>query len=131
VADAPLWMHGNPLEMEIMLVNLVRNAIESGASGVVLSASDLGGVLDVRVADDGCGIADTDTDRICDPFFTTRRHRGGTGLGLSIVHRIVQELGGTLDFARNSDRGTTVCLRLPGVSQNPSAGRGHADASTP
>jgi signal transduction histidine kinase len=117
LADEPLTIQGNPMEMEIMLVNLVRNAIEARSTEVVLSATRGEGWHDIRVADNGCGIADSDTDRLCDPFFTTRRKQGGTGLGLSIVHSIVQELGGVIDFVRNADRGMTVCLKLPELPQ--------------
>jgi PAS domain S-box-containing protein len=86
-------------KMEQVVLNLVRNAVESIApSG--------GGVVTIRVrreakrailevADTGPGLAEP-TAPIFDPFFSTKPR--GTGLGLSIVHRIVSDHGGTIGF---------------------------------
>jgi signal transduction histidine kinase len=94
---------------------LLRNAIESGAANVTLSALVTASEIEINVADDGCGVAEADAHRLCDPFFTTRRSRGGAGLGLSITHSIIQEHGGRLDFVRTSGPGVTVRVILPRV----------------
>ena len=86
-------------KMEQVVLNLVRNAIEStGPAG--------GGVVTIRVRrevtraileveDNGPGLSEP-TAPIFDPFFSTKPR--GTGLGLSIVHRIVSDHGGTITF---------------------------------
>jgi PAS domain S-box-containing protein len=116
LGDAPQNVLGIPIELEMVFVNLVRNAIEAGASRITLSAQSDGHQVVFQVADNGCGIAEGDAWRLCDPFFTTRRKSGGTGLGLSIVHKIIQEHGGTLTFSPQAPRGTLVCVALPQVS---------------
>jgi PAS domain S-box-containing protein len=86
-------------KMEQVLLNLVRNAIESTATAG-------GGVVSLRlrrearkvileVQDNGPGVSEP-TAPIFDPFFSTKPR--GTGLGLSIVHRIVSDHDGTIAF---------------------------------
>ena len=67
----------------------------------------------LTVEDEGCGIAETDLDYILLPFFTTKRDAGGTGLGLSVAARIVQQHKGSLEYASELGKGTTVQLSLP------------------
>jgi polar amino acid transport system substrate-binding protein len=69
----------------------------------------------VTVHDQGAGISADDLKHIADPFFTTRQKSGGTGLGLSISQRIVRDHGGTMTFASEVGRGTTVTVSLPAV----------------
>ena len=90
----------DPLGIEQVVVNLVRNALEasSESAGVVRVATGCDGEGPcLCVEDDGPGISDGDLPRIFDPFFSTRDRAGGTGLGLSIVHGIVAEHGGSID----------------------------------
>jgi signal transduction histidine kinase len=54
-----------------------------------------------------------DSQRIMEPFFTTRIDRGGTGLGLSISESIVKEHGGRLEFTSVPGQGTTFAVRIP------------------
>jgi PAS domain S-box-containing protein len=86
-------------KMEQVLLNLVRNAIESTAGtdggGVWLRARREGKRAILEVEDNGPGISDPSAP-IFDPFFSTKPR--GTGLGLSIVHRIVSDHGGTIDL---------------------------------
>ena len=70
--------------------------------------------IQVRITDNGPGIADTIRDRIFDPFFTTKPVGKGTGLGLSISYQIVVERhGGTLDCKSMPGQGTTFLITLP------------------
>lgn len=109
----PLSM--NQVEMEQVLVNLIRNAIEAGSEGVKLSVRtrQTERWVQVSVRDDGRGMTEEQKANLFDPFFTTRQPEGGTGLGLSIVHGIVAMHGGTIDVKSQPDRGTTVCVKLP------------------
>ena len=110
----------NPLEMEEVLVNLIRNAIESRARGarVLLScARDENGVR-IEVSDNGRGIEAKASKHIFDPFFTTRLQEGGTGVGLSVVHGIVTDHGGTIDVESQPGRGTRSRIVLPLAGQD-------------
>lgn len=89
----------NPIELEQVFVNLIRNAIEAqprGAKVQVRTRLAEGEAIEVVVADDGPGISSDDGAKIFDPFYTTRLRDGGTGLGLSVAHGIVQDHGGKM-----------------------------------
>jgi signal transduction histidine kinase len=69
--------------------------------------------VEVRVSDDGPGIAPEHLPRIFDPFYTTKPLGKRTGLGLTISHRIITELGGTLTCESVVGQGATFIVRLP------------------
>ncbi len=98
-----------------VLLNLVRNADEAlagQAGGVIrLSARRRDAFVELRVADNGSGIAEDDIDRIFNPFFTTRHT--GTGLGLAIVHRIVDAHAGSITAHNDPAGGAVFTLTLP------------------
>ena len=105
----------NPLEIELVLVNLIRNAIEAGGGNVEVSVGTMqteGGVR-VVVRDSGCGMSEEQLAHVFDPLYTTRRHLGGSGLGMSIAHGIVQEHEGHMEVQSREGKGTTVIIDLP------------------
>ena len=105
----------NPMEMEQVLINLIRNACDAGGPRVrmrVSSTLDEGHAV-ISLSDHGPGIAPEHLKRIFDPFFSTRRGQGGTGLGLSIVHGIVTQHGGSIAVDSELGKGTTFTIRLP------------------
>jgi len=105
----------NPLEIELVLVNLIRNAIEAGGGNVVVSVGTMqtaGGVR-VAVSDSGCGMTEEQVAHVFDPLFTTRRHLGGSGLGMSIALGIVKGHEGRMEVASQEGKGTTVTIDLP------------------
>jgi len=59
----------------------------------------------VEIGDTGTGIASSETDKIFNPFFTTKE--GGTGLGLALVHKIIEDHGGSITFRSSAGVGTT------------------------
>ena len=65
----------------------------------------------VDVADDGPGVPAELSDRIFDPFFTSKET--GTGLGLTIVHRIVENYNGKIFLRSDVQTGTTFTLHFP------------------
>lgn len=112
--DSPRLL-ANPTQIEQAIVNLIRNAIESGARvvGIRVSIRPDEAIAAVEVRDDGIGIPESDRLRILEPFYTTRRANGGTGLGLSVVHGIAVEHGGQLAIESHAGQGATVTLVLP------------------
>src|SRR5690606_6864108 len=69
-------------------------------------------VAEIKVADNGVGIAPANLGKIFEPFFTTKENRG-TGLGLAVCWGIVSEHGGTIEVESRVGRGTTFTVRLP------------------
>ena len=67
----------------------------------------------VAITDNGCGIKQTDLERVFDPFFTTKEVGHGTGMGLSMTYGVVDSLGGMIKLDSTEGQGTTVHLYLP------------------
>ena len=111
--DAPaVWV--DPGRLRQVIVNLLLNAAEAGATAVTCSiaADEMGARLTVQ--DDGPGIAEAVAERLFEPFTTTRPVGEGTGLGLAISQRIIEESGGRLRLVE-SDAGARFEIRLPRV----------------
>lgn len=104
----------DPGQLRQVLLNLVINAVEASPNGgtVTLAANSEDDKITIRVVDEGTGVAPEDVEKLFDPFFTTKA--SGTGLGLSVAHQIVTQMGGQLIARRNSDRGMTFSVVLPG-----------------
>jgi signal transduction histidine kinase len=79
---------------------------------------DLGDEVEIRVRDNGTGIAPELRDKLFQPFFTTKPTGEGTGLGLSISYEIVtQEHGGTIGVDSVAGEFTEFTIRLPRARQ--------------
>lgn len=76
----------------------------------------------VEISDTGEGIAESDIDRIFDPFFSTKPQGQGMGLGLSICRTTIRELGGHIEVDSEVGRGSTFRVIVPGrVAANESS----------
>jgi len=102
--------------------NLVRNAIEASPAEatVVVSAWSDGETVEIRVDDAGPGVPEELRERVFEPFFTTRSHRGGTGLGLAITRDMIARQGGEVRLKESPQGGTRAILRLPREAAAPS-----------
>ena len=79
-----------------------------------MATRDLGDAVEVRVRDNGTGIAPEIRDKLFQPFVTTKPTGEGTGLGLSIAYDIVaQQHGGTIEVHSRVDEFTEFTIRLP------------------
>jgi PAS domain S-box-containing protein len=105
----------SPIEIEQLVINLVRNAAESRTSGacVRIRLGVVGGLVRLEIEDDGRGIDPESQKQIFDPFFTTRLREGGSGLGLSVAHGIVVDHGGEITVESQPGQGTTVRVDFP------------------
>jgi signal transduction histidine kinase len=111
--DAPLVVRADEELLERAFENVVRNAIEAAAGGgrhVEVSARENAGQVEVRIDDDGPGLAADHPGEIR-PFYTTRP--GGLGLGLPLARKIVLLHGGSLGLAGRAPAGTRVSVFLP------------------
>lgn len=105
----------NPLEIELVLLNLIRNAVEAGDKKVVVSIRTMRIKKGVRVAvsDNGRGMNEEQLEHVFDPLYTTRRKFGGSGMGMSIAQGIVQGHEGRMEVRSRLGKGTTVIVDLP------------------
>ncbi len=100
------------------LINLVMNAAQSmprGGAVTVAARIERRGMapwLVIEVRDEGLGLPPRATEKLFQPFFTTKAT--GTGLGLAVVKRIVDSHGGEVVARPNEEKGTTFEVRLPG-----------------
>ena len=103
----------DPVQIEQVLINLVKNAHESGSvpEGVTLSLTIVGHELRIEVADRGPGMSEAVLAQALLPFYSTKR--SGTGLGLALAREISEAHGGRIALANREDGGLRVTLLLP------------------
>ncbi len=109
----------DPDQLKEVIVNIMINACEAMKNGGTITIREdetngegpAGKYDNIRISDDGQGIAENIKDRIFDPFFTTKEQ--GTGLGLSIAFNIIHEHGGRLSMISEEGRGTSFVINLP------------------
>ena len=118
LADSLPPVSGNAVELQQVMLNLVRNAVDSmmrqedRSRGVIIATAPCdGGGLQVSVTDHGSGVAPSLANQIFHPFVTSKHN--GLGVGLSISRTIVQSHGGRLTFAPNPAGGTIFSFSLP------------------
>jgi signal transduction histidine kinase len=126
-ADAPLTANVDVGQLQQVLTNLIMNAVQAMPQGGTVELALDGtraispyrpddGEADfvcISVKDSGAGIASEHLEQIFEPFFTTKDVGEGTGLGLSISYGIVQEHGGWIDVASETDQGTCFFVYVP------------------
>ena len=122
----------NPTQVSQVVFNLVKNAADamdgSGQVSVALSLAEVdaaqgaaltiapGRWIQLRVADQGCGMDAYTLSRVFEPFFTTKLAGKGTGLGLAVVYSIVTGWGGMLKLDSEVARGTSAVVYIPAAS---------------
>ena len=116
IPDEAAMVLADPLRIEQIIVNLMRNALDA-MKGVAEAHMDVlltvGSTVTLAVRDNGHGI--DDPENLFEPFYTTKKPGEGLGLGLAISAGIASDLGGSLT-ARNRDKGGAVFeLQLPRV----------------
>jgi two-component system sensor histidine kinase FlrB len=112
-APVALELQGNREAIVGALINLVRNALQAaGAEArVTVSAAECARGVELRVADNGPGVAAEQAEKIFEPFVSLRSD--GTGLGLAVVRSVARAHGGEVYLADNSAAGATFVLQLP------------------
>jgi signal transduction histidine kinase/PAS domain-containing protein len=110
--------HGDLVQIQQVILNLLANAITAAAGGptpsrkiVVWTATVEPGGIELGVHDSGKGIAERDLQRLFEPFFTTKEH--GLGMGLGISRSIVEAHGGRILVDNDPAGGATFRLQLP------------------
>lgn len=102
-------------QTELVLINLVKNAVEalSGREhgSIQLRAFREANAVLIRVEDNGSGIPDDMLEDIFVPFYTTKAN--GTGIGLSLSKQIMQNHGGSISVGSVPGKGSKFTLKFP------------------
>ncbi|MGZ5044169.1 MAG: sensor histidine kinase, partial [Methylobacter sp.] len=112
-------VHVDQIQIEQVLINLIRNSIEALQNlpakqqrQLVISTSlKLNNSIQVRVTDNGSGIDTDEQQKILTPFYTTKAD--GMGMGLSISRSLIDAHEGTLGFNSEPGKGATFYFTLP------------------
>ena len=123
-------LYADRAQLEQVLINLIKNAYESGATEVELTAPSNSKTLSnspskgenslplregwggsvICVRDNGCGMSPDILEQAFIPFFTTKP--SGTGIGLSLCRQIILKHGGSITIDSQEGRGTTFIIKL-------------------
>jgi signal transduction histidine kinase len=110
-------VEADAVQIQQVLVNLLRNAVESLSENsddhrhVLVRTEIVEGGVQVSVQDNGCGFDSEKSHRLFEPFYSTKAE--GMGVGLAVCQSIVQAHQGRLWAEPNSDRGAKFYFTLP------------------
>ncbi len=114
----PIMVNVDALQIEQVLVNLIRNAFDAQSTIVpskrilkIRTEIDDAGLANVTVIDEGEGVLPENVDKIFNTYFTTKVD--GLGMGLSICRSIIEEHNGMLWYKPGVQRGSQFCFTLP------------------
>lgn len=116
VMGLPTTLYGNEAMLRRMLRNLLDNAARYQQSQPIqFQLSQQGTHIELKVCDDGKGIATQDIPHIFEPFYqgTSTEHKGSIGLGLSLVQKIVLQHYGAISYQQNQPHGSCFIITLP------------------
>jgi signal transduction histidine kinase len=105
---------GDPVLLEWAMESLVKNAIDAlqGRSGtIILRVGAAEGMGEIRVVDDGPGVAKEIRRTLFEPGITTKR--GGWGIGLALARRVVEDAHRGVLVLESTDRGASFLMRIP------------------
>ncbi|MBD2386826.1 GAF domain-containing sensor histidine kinase [Cylindrospermum sp. FACHB-282] len=113
-------------QMNQVFMNILSNAIDAleklASAGEIIENPTIwirtavieGNYIQIRIADNGCGIPEGMESRIFEPFFTTKQPGQGTGLGLSISYQIIVEKhGGQIKCVSQPGNGCEIWIKIP------------------
>jgi len=125
VASAPRLptVSGDLIELEQLIINLARNAIEAmagkpGTRDLTIATATEDGSVTVRVTDTGPGLPADEIDAMWEPFRTTKPE--GLGLGLAICRSIAEAHGGRIGAKSTDGGGLAVTVEIPADGGMPS-----------
>ena len=100
-------------EFSLYVLDITMNSVRAGATEIGVSLEEKDGMLTFTVTDNGCGMKREQVEKLCDPFYTTRKTRA-VGLGVPFLKMLSEQTGGCViiesrhesDFP--DDHGTTL-----------------------
>ncbi|GLH74677.1 hypothetical protein GETHLI_31790 [Geothrix limicola] len=118
----PVWIHGDRLQLEQVLLNLAvngRDAMPRGGPLRLEAGKGSDGRPYLAVMDGGEGIPPDVKDQLFTPFFTTKGPDRGSGLGLAMVQGIARAHGAEIEVHSETGQGSRFTLRFPGSTPLP------------
>jgi signal transduction histidine kinase len=115
VSGVPVTVKGDPRLLRRLIRNLIENAERHGAPPIEVDVRAAAGHAELRVADHGQGVPESDRARIFEPFYRASAAadaRPGAGLGLALVRQIARRHGGDATV-QQTPAGTAFVVRLP------------------
>lgn len=121
IPDRPVYVIGNAVRLEQVVVNLISNALDAmhdqPRRELSVELQRRGSSAILKVCDTGRGIARDNISSVFDPFYTTKDVGQGLGLGLSISYGIIQDMGGEIAVESEVGCGTMFRVMLPLVAE--------------
>lgn len=106
-----ILLYADESQISQILVNLVKNACQAGASKIEITAEiDLAESIIINVSNNGRPISRESQEEIFVPFYTTKQE--GTGIGLSLSRQIMRLHNGTLQLTKSDERSTVFTLHF-------------------
>lgn len=112
--ESSLEIEGLKLEIQQVLINIIKNAIEAIKSEgeIWLSAAkNSNGFVSIQIKDNGVGMTEAQLKKLGSPYYSTKEK--GTGLGLTVCHQIVKQMGGQILIKSELNKGTCFTINLP------------------
>ncbi len=118
IDEQKMTIYADPKQMLRVFNNLLKNAIQSyekdQTAHITIDCFKEEDHAVICIKDKGCGITDSQKDKIFKPYFTTKT--GGLGLGLAMVKNIIEGFDGTISFESQANKGSTFIIRMPLVN---------------
>lgn len=109
-------------ELSLHILDIVQNSVKAKATEIKIDIieSPEKNLLEISIADNGCGMSKDFLERVRDPFATTRTTRK-VGMGISLFEAAAQQCGGHLEIDSELGKGTTlyVCFELDNIDRAP------------
>jgi signal transduction histidine kinase len=114
----PLYVQADYAQVEMVIVNLIENALKYSPPGtpLVISGRRVEAEVEIAVRDRGAGVPPGDEERIFEKFYRAaggRQQAGGTGLGLAICKAVVEAHEGKIGVRRPQEGGAEFWFHLP------------------
>jgi signal transduction histidine kinase len=106
--------------LQQVMLNLLSNAVDAVSdrdfSEIIINMKKSGKLILIVFEDNGCGIPESQTNKLFTAFFTTKPK--GTGLGLPIAAKMLAKMNSTIDICSREGVGTTVTISIPEGSED-------------
>ncbi len=116
-SNPTIYLRIDTIQLTQVMFNLVLNAIyfSPPKSIITIDVTNNENGVKLSIADEGDGIKHNISDKIFNPFFTTKPVGDGAGLGLSVVHGIIKSHNGTIKHMPNKPKGTIFIINFPNL----------------